>query len=237
MSDTAAGCGSSPGYGRRDSVPMKESQLKDNGLKENLHGAFIVLDGPDGCGKSTQLRLLTDWLNDNDVETAGFRDPGGTTIGEQIRTILLSPAHDAMDTRTELLLYMAARAQLWREKIAPSLEGGRCVVLDRWLSSTCAYQGYAGGFGLDAVVAMAEDCLERAWPDLTVVLDIDTQAAMGRLDRRLDRMEAKGREYHGRVRQGFLELASRRKDFIVVDAARGIERVHEEVLACIRKCF
>ncbi|MHC4681999.1 MAG: dTMP kinase, partial [Planctomycetota bacterium] len=95
--------------------------------------------------------------------------------------------HDAMSTRTELLLYMAARAQLWAEKIAPALRDNHCVVLDRWLSSTCAYQGHAGGLGMEKVIKIATDCLERVWPDLTIALDVDLQTASRRLDRQLDR--------------------------------------------------
>ena len=97
-------------------------------LKYRLQGKFIVLDGPDGCGKSTQAGLLVKWLEDQDVVTSRFRDPGDTAIGEKIREILLNPEHLAMDTRTELLLYMAARAQLWTEKIAPALLANHCVI-------------------------------------------------------------------------------------------------------------
>jgi dTMP kinase len=121
----------------------------DQKTKRKLAGRFIVLDGPDGCGKSSQARLLMDWLQSQGVPTVGFRDPGATVIGEKIREILLSPAHEAMTTSAEVLLYMAARVQLWAEKIKPALSEGQCVVLDRWLSSTCAYQGYAGGFGVE----------------------------------------------------------------------------------------
>jgi dTMP kinase len=105
-------------------------------VTEKLAGKFIVLDGPDGCGKTTQVKLLEDWLGGQGVKTLTLRDPGGTAIGEKIRQILLNPEHVAMSVRTELLLYMAARAQLWEEKIAPALKEGKCVVLDRWLSST-----------------------------------------------------------------------------------------------------
>ena len=198
-------------------------------MKEKFQGKFIVLDGPDGCGKSTQAALLIQWLAENGVETSRFRDPGDTAIGEKIREILLNPEHLAMNTRTELLLYMAARAQLWGEKIAPALNDGKCVVLDRWLSSTLAYQGHAGGFDTDKVVGIAADCLERVWPDLTIILDVDLETAATRLDRQLDRMEAKGDGYHGKVREGFLQLANKRKDFMVVDATAEVETVHESV--------
>jgi dTMP kinase len=202
-------------------------------LKDRLQGKFIVLDGPDGCGKSTQVELLIKWLKDQGVPNSRFRDPGDTSIGEKIREILLNPEHLAMDTRTELLLYMAARAQLWSEKIAPALATNRCVILDRWLSSTCAYQGYAGGFGVDKVIKIAADCLERVWPDLSIILDVDLKTAAERLDRQLDRMEAKGDGYHTKVREGFLQLAKEHENVIVVDASGGVETVHDKILEVI----
>ena len=202
-------------------------------MKDRLQGKFIVIYGPYGCGKSTQAELLVKWLESEGVPTSRFRDPGDTDIGEKIREILLNPEHLAMDTRTELLLYMAARAQLWAEKIAPALKNGRCVVLDRWLSSTCAYQGFAGGFGTEKVIKIATDCLERIWPDLTIILDVDIKTAARRLDRQLDRMEAKGDGYHQKVRQGFLQLAEGHENVLVVDAADGIETVHKNILQLI----
>ena len=198
-----------------------------------MQGKFIVLDGPDGCGKSSQTKLLAEWLQKQDVPAVSFRDPGDTAIGEKIRQILLSPEYNAMSTRTELLLYMASRAQLWAERIAPALEENKCVVLDRWLSSTCAYQGYAGGFGMDKVIKIATDCLERVWPDLTIILDVDLQTASQRLNRQLDRMEQKGDGYHQRVREGFLQLAKQQKNFLVVDATGDVETVHKQILKLI----
>ena len=198
-------------------------------MKDRLQSKFIVLDGPDGCGKSTQAGLLVQWLEAEGVPTSRFRDPGDTDIGEKIREILLNPEHLAMDTRTELLLYMAARAQLWAEKIAPALKSDRCVVLDRWLSSTCAYQGYAGGFGTDKVIRIATDCLERVWPNLTIILDVDLKTAAERLDRQLDRMEAKGDSYHQKVREGFLQLAEGHENVLVVDATASLETVYENI--------
>ncbi len=202
-------------------------------MKDKFSGRFIVLDGPDGCGKSTQAKLLAKWLEGQGITTVSFRDPGDTDIGEKIRQILLSPEHDAMDTRTELLLYMASRAQLWSEKIAPALEANQCVVLDRWLSSTCAYQGFAGGFGMEKVIKIATDCLERVWPDLTIILDVDLQTASQRLNRQLDRMEQKGDSYHQRVREGFLQLAEQQENFLVVDATSQVDTVHNKILQLI----
>ncbi|MCF7973040.1 MAG: dTMP kinase [Phycisphaerae bacterium] len=195
-----------------------------------LQGRLIVLDGPDGCGKSTQVKMLCAWIARQGVEVRTFRDPGDTRIGEQVREILLSPAHEAMGTMTEFLLYMASRAQLWSEKIAPALAQGCCVVLDRWLSSTCAYQGHAGGFGVDRVLRVAQDTLERVWPDVTIILDVDTDTAAQRMDRELDRMELKGQAYHQKVRQGFLNLAQTQDRFVVVDATQPIDGVHKAVI-------
>jgi dTMP kinase len=213
----------------RDEIANRKSQI------ENPRGLFLVLDGPDGCGKSSQSRMLMDWLASRGVEAVGFRDPGTTTIGEKIRDILLSPAHDAMTTPAEVLLYMAARVQLWSERISPALQAGQCVVMDRWLSSTCAYQGYAGGFGVEKVIDIANDALERVWPDLTIILDVDLKTAAQRLNRELDRMERKGDDYHARVREGFLSLAKGRPGFAVIDATASPETVHKSVVAIVEK--
>jgi dTMP kinase len=204
-------------------------------LKDKLAGKLIVIDGPDGCGKTTQKKLLVNWLKKNRVKVNAFRDPGDTEIGEKIRKILLNPAHTAMDTRTELLLYMAARAQLWQEKISPALRRNFCVILDRWISSTCAYQGFAGGFGIDNVNKLSKNCLERVWPDLTVILDIDTKTASVRLKKNLDRMEQKGQAYHKKVRQGFLKLAKINKGFKVIKADKNIESIHIEIIKAVLK--
>ena len=198
-----------------------------------MQGKFIVLDGPDGCGKSTQAKLLAEWLQKQDVPAVSFRDPGDTAIGEKIRQILLNPEHLAMSTPAEVLLYMAARVQLWTEKIEPALERNRCVVLDRWLSSTCAYQGYAGDFGMDKVINIAQDCLKKVWPDLTIILDIDPKIGLARLQREFDRIEQKGDGYHQKVREGFLQLAEQQENFSVVDANGDIETVHEKILQLI----
>lgn len=211
--------------------------MNRNDIKNKLTGKFIVLDGPDGCGKSTQCALLEKWLKQQGVETELLRDPGATAIGEKIRQILLNPEHIAMSTPAEVLLYMAARVQLWTEKIAPTLQADKCVILDRWLSSTCAYQGYAGGFGIENVMKIAADCLEKPWPDLTIILDVDVETGFGRLDRKLDRMEAKGDSFHRKVREGFLKLAQIQNNFIVADAAGDIETVHKKVIEVIEKVF
>ena len=202
-------------------------------MNAKLSGKFIVLDGPDGCGKSTQAEMLIQWLEKQGVSTIRFRDPGDTDIGEKIREILLNPEHCLMGTETEVLLYMAARVQLWTERIAPALKNNQCVVLDRWLSSTLAYQGWAGGFGMDRIIKIAEDCLERVWPDITIILDLDLITASKRLNRQLDRMEAKGDDYHQKVRDGFIKLAGLRRNVFVVNAGSDIESVHKKIVQLI----
>ena len=204
-------------------------------LKNKLQAKFLVLDGPDGCGKTTQTKLLAGWLKEQGVDVVTFRDPGGTAIGEKIRQILLNPEHIAMSTATEVLLYMAARVQLWQEKIAPALAQKKCVILDRWLSSTCAYQGHAGGFGINQVIKLAADSLGKPWPDLTVILDVDPEIGLTRLQREFDRIERKGDGYHKRVREGFLELSKGHDGFVVVDAAGNIETVHKSIIEIVKK--
>lgn len=200
-----------------------------------FEGKFIVLDGGDGCGKSTQAAMLREYISSQGVEAVAFRDPGGTEIGEKIRDILLDPGHHKMGVGAELLLYMAARAQLWEECIGPALAEGKCVVMDRWLSSTCAYQGYAGGAGIERVLKIAADSLERVWPDVVIVLDVDLETAAARMDRELDRMEQKGDEYHEKVRQGFLKLKDMQECVSVVDATKEIGEVHSAVLEIVNK--
>ena len=204
-------------------------------LKQKVAGKFIVLDGPDGCGKSTQAKLLVDWITSQMLSVKIFRDPGDTAISEKIRSILLNHEHVAMNARTELLLYMAARSQLWTEKIKPALKAGFCVVLDRWLSSTCAYQGYAGEFGIDEVIKLAEGLLERPWPDITIILDVGLGTCSERIGTDLDRMEAKPRQYHQKVRDGFIALAEKRKDFFVIDSSNEIEKTHSQIIKVIEK--
>lgn len=203
----------------------------------DFHGKFIVLDGPDGCGKTTQQKLLSEWIQRQGADVVCFRDPGTTAIGEQIRHILLDTANTGMGDNVEVLLYMAARAQLWKECIAPALQRGECVLMDRWLSSTCAYQGSAGGFGVEKVVRIAEDSLQRVWPDVTVILDIDLETAAGRMNRPLDRMEQKGKAYHQKVREGFLELCGRYPDIVKVDASEQPQEVQRQIRKAITDCF
>jgi dTMP kinase len=215
----------------------------------HLQGKFIVLDGGEGCGKSTQARLLHEALEHRGVPVLAVHDPGATRIGEIVRAILLDPQNTDIAMRTEMLLYMAARAQMMVEKILPALAAGQVVVSDRFVSSTLAYQ--VGGDGLAAaqVRAVAEVAIKGRWPDLTLIFDLPVEASMARVrpkfalfpddpsaGRQLDRIEQRSREYHEQVRRRYLEQA--RDDpqrYRVLDADRPIEQVHADVLQAVEQ--
>ena len=196
------------------------------GWLRRLAGRFVVFDGPDGSGKSTQLRRLADACERAGVSYELVRDPGGTEVGERIRELLLDKAHTGMGVRCETLLYMASRAELVDQKILPALRAGKLVLGDRFLSSTLAYQGAAGGVPASEIAAAAKMATQNIRPDLVVVFDLDERAAAKRLSPLLDRMESKGAAFHRKVREGYLEQA--RSDparYMVVDATGDPDRV------------
>ncbi|MAX24041.1 MAG: dTMP kinase [Phycisphaeraceae bacterium] len=196
-----------------------------------LKGKFIVFDGPDGSGKTTQFRRTINLAHANDIKTTEVREPGGTPIGEQIRNILLDPANEEMVTKCEMLLYMASRAQLIEQKIQPALTEGQLVLADRFISSTLAYQGTAGGISVADILRVGQIALGEYWPDLVVVFDVDEQTASTRLNPLLDRMEQKGKEYHRRVRKGYLDQAEADpKRYLVIDARPSADEVTETLL-------
>ena len=197
---------------------------------EQLKGRFIVFDGPDGSGKSTQFRRFADFVSAHGVEVCEVREPGGTAIGEQIRDILLDPANIDMDTRCEMLLYMASRAQLVSQRIQPALEQGQLVLADRFISSTLAYQGSAGGIPVADISRAGQIALGQCWPNLVVVFDVDDTTAQSRLNPLLDRMEMKDRDYHRAVRDGYLDQARADADrYLVIDATTDADTVFENL--------
>jgi dTMP kinase len=200
----------------------------------NLAGKFLVFDGPDGSGKSTQFRRFAAFLRQHGLSVCEVREPGGTSIGEQIRNVLLDPANESMSTRCEMLLYMASRAQLMAERIGPALARGECVLADRFISSTLAYQGAAGGMPLEEIMHVAHVAVGDRWPDLTVIFDVDTQTAARRLNPLLDRMERKGEEYHCKVRQGYLDQANADPErHLIIDARPDAEQVFRNLVEAI----
>ncbi len=196
--------------------------------------AFIVFDGGEGCGKSTQARLLQQAMERAGRRVLLVRDPGTTRIGELVRGILLNPDHDEMAMRCEMLLYMAARAQMMRETVGPALDAGTTVLSDRFVSSTLAYQ--LGGDGLTAaeIRAVAEVAIAGRWPDRTVILDMPAEASIGRVTRAKDRIEQRPLDYHRRVRDNYLSQAAAMPDrYRVVRADRAADVVHADVLAAV----
>lgn len=201
-----------------------------------LGGKFLVFDGPDGSGKSTQLRRFGALIRESGLMLTEVREPGGTAVGERIREILLDPIHDEMTVRAEMMLYMACRSQLVEETIRPALERGHLVVADRFVSSTFAYQGAAGGLPAHEILAVAKAACGDTWPDLVVIFDVDEATAATRLSPTLDRVEQKGREYHRKVREGFLLQAQHNPKHHAVINAKGTEdEVAQMVLTEIRR--
>ena len=201
-------------------------------LHDACRGAFIVLDGPDGSGKSTQFRRLCDALRAGRIEVVETREPGGTAVGERIREVLLDPIHDDMTVRCEMLLYMASRAQLVERVIRPAIARGATVVADRFVSSTLAYQGTAGGLAQPEIMAVADTAVGGTWPDLTVIFDVDEITASRRLSPLLDRMEQKGLDFHRRVREGYLaQVRASPGRHLVVDASQDVDAVTDALFS------
>jgi dTMP kinase len=191
-------------------------------------GLFFSLDGLDGSGKSTQCRLLADWLRRRGREVTLCTDPGGTAVGEHIRALLLTQGRQ-IETSCEALLFMASRAQLTAEVIRPALARGQVVVSDRYALANVVYQGYAGGLDPDLVADAGRLATAGLIPDLTLVLDLSVEEALARRGRPPDRME--GRYDPARLREGFLQEAKRYPDRIrVVPASGPVPAVHELIL-------
>ncbi|BAM03191.1 dTMP kinase [Phycisphaera mikurensis] len=180
------------------------------GWSRPLAGRFLVFDGPDGAGKSTQLRRFQSAAEKDGLFVTTVREPGGTEVGERVRNLVLNYPDErcgAMDTRAEMLLFMASRAQLVAQRIRPALAAGHLVLADRFLSSTLAYQGTAGGLPLAEIRGVGEVALGGCRPDLVVIFDVDPVTASSRLNPLLDRVESRDAGYQERVRAGFLAQA------------------------------
>lgn len=208
----------------------------------------MVFEGPDGSGKTTQFRRFLQACTDAEVPVCEVREPGGTGVGEKIRLILLDHAHQDMVLRCEMLLYMASRAQLVEQRIRPALERGDFVAADRFVSSTLAYQGTAGGLALEDIRSVAVIATHGLKTDLVVIFDVDEGTAAARINPLLgsvarpgngpDRMEAKGREFHAKVRHGYLEQARRDpKGHLVIDASKNPEEVWGALMKGLEERF
>jgi dTMP kinase len=193
---------------------------------------FITFEGLDYSGKSTQVQLLVSRLSRKQFNVLLLREPGGTDIGERIRTILLDKEAMAMTTIAELFLFSASRAQLVEEVIKPALDGGLIVVCDRFYDSTTAYQGSGRQIGQETVQAINRAAVGGLVPALTLFIDIppeEVEKRMRRVQGGKDRMESNGRDFYQRVRDGYMELANKEKRFVVINGMQSIDVIEEEV--------
>ena len=194
------------------------------------HGIFITFEGPEGSGKTTHSKLLCEFLRKKGFKVLHTREPGGTLISEKIRRILLDPKNKGMGVGCEMLLYMAARAQIVEEKILPALREGKIVVCDRFTDATLAYQGYAGGMDLKVINNIAGIVTKGLKPDITFLLDIDAKIGLLRAGRSKDRMERKSILYHNKVRNGYLAIAKKEPGRVkVLSSTREISQTQEEI--------
>ncbi|MBU4205198.1 MAG: dTMP kinase [Candidatus Omnitrophica bacterium] len=193
-------------------------------------GLFITFEGPEGSGKSTHSKLLCEFLRRKSVRVLHTREPGGTVISEKIRKILLDPENKRMDVITEMLLYMAARSQIVKQKILPALKQGKVVVCDRFLDATLAYQGYAGGLDIKLIEDIGRLATGGLAPDLTFLLDIDSEQGLARAGNVKDRMERKSLTFHRSVRKGYLRIAKKEPARVKVMSAVGeIDETQENI--------
>lgn len=192
--------------------------------------AFIAVDGLDGTGKSTQARLLVDWLRGQKVPVVPCADPGGTGLGQQLRQLVLFGREHRIGVAAEALLFMASRAQLVEEVIRPALDRGEVVVVDRFTLANVVYQGHAGGMDPKDLWAVGRVATGGLEPDLTLVFDVELEVAFARRGRDADRVEGRDREFHARVQTGFRYEAGMRPDrYRRIDAAPDADAVQRAV--------
>ena len=206
-----------------------------------MRGFFITLEGPDGAGKGTQGRRLVEHLRRAAVDVLNTREPGGTSIGERIRRVLLDDSHREMAPETEMLLFAASRAQFVREVVRPALARGTTVLSERYVDASLAYQGFGRGLDVALVRTVNDVATGGLLPDLPLLLDIDPAIGLERVQAAGragaaggDRLEQETLAFHQRVRAGFLQLARESlKRFVVIDAQGDVERVHREVVRAV----
>jgi len=204
---------------------------------------FISLEGIEGCGKTTQIRLLSDYLANRGLPYVVTREPGGTAIGEKIRSILLDPASKGMFPIAELLLYMADRAQHIHQLIKPSLAAGKILLCDRYFDATVVYQGFARGLDIRFILDLYRMLFQDLKPDLTLLLDLPPRIGLARAWQQLDsgsrcgtesRFEEEAISFHEKVRDGYLELARLEPErFRIIDASRAVDAVQSEILKVV----
>ena len=197
-------------------------------------GLFIVFEGGDGSGKSTAINSIYDWFVENKIKCIKTREPGGIKIAEDIRQVILDRNNTAMDGRTEALLYAAARRQHLVEKVIPALEDGVVVLCDRFVDSSLAYQGYARGLGIDAIMSINEFAIEGYMPDISILFDIDPKIGLQRINnsdnREINRLDLEKIDFHEKVREGYEIIYSNNKDrMIKINAEKSKEQIAAEI--------
>jgi len=199
-------------------------------MEARMKGIFITFEGSEGSGKSTQIRLVRAYLKKKKKPVLFIREPGGVRISEKIRSILLDVANMKMGDECETLLYMAARAQLVREVVAPALKKGKIVLCDRFLDSTVAYQGYGNGVDIATIKRIGRFATCGIRPDITFFFDIDAPKGLSRINRPKDRIERRAMSYHNRVRQGYLAIARREPGRVKwIDATQSKDEIYAAV--------
>ncbi len=201
-------------------------------------GTFLTLEGPEGAGKTTQVKLLSTKLDAIGIPHLITRDPGGTPLGKQIRRVLLTPGNP-VSPMAELLLYSADRAQHVDELIIPALKAGKLVICDRYTDSTVAYQGYGRNLDLELISQLNGMSTQGLKPELTILFDLESEKGLGRLHPGgHDRMEREAIEFHHRVRKGYLELVKKEPErWQVVDASKALSAVQDELKQIICTAF
>ena len=200
-------------------------------------GIFITFEGGEGTGKSTQIRFAASYFQRKGKKVLVVREPGSTSIGEAIRNLLLDPKNKEMSVRTELFLYLAARAQLVHERISPALKKGYVVISDRFEDSTLVYQSFAGRLPLDEVKQAAKAARGNLVPDITFLLDVEVEEGLKRSGRD-DRMERKSLSFHHRIRKGYLKLAKQNsKRFVVISSEKSKEDVQQTIKKELDRAF
>lgn len=195
-----------------------------------MKGKFITFEGSEGSGKSTQIKLIYQYLRRKRRDVLLLREPGGVKISEQIRRILLDTHNKKMSNECETLLYMAARAQLVQEVILPALRKGKIIICDRFLDSTIAYQGYGNGVSIRFINRVGKFVTQGIQPDLTFIFDIEAQKGLLRIHRPKDRIEQRTLTYHNKVRRGYLKLAAHNPQRIkIIRVNKAKEKIHELV--------
>lgn len=209
---------------------MTEQTPPDPAPRGRGPGFFVAFEGGDGAGKSTQSRLLGQWLTDQGYAVRHTREPGGTVLGRQVRELLLHGEDGSVSPRAEALLFAADRAQHVASVVRPALQDGQVVLTDRYLDSSVAYQGAARALGHDEVRELSMWAVEGLVPDLTVLLDVSAHQGRARRGEVHDRLEREADDFHDRVRQGFLDLAAREPGrYLVLDAAGPVEELAGQI--------